>query len=177
MAKEDYQAAAEAIRQAARQHAHFVRAADVLERIGSLEQAEAEADQRLQAKKDELVKTQAAIEAARDEAKRTRASADLYLAGKEADANKALADAKAQGEAALLAAGDAARLKIDDAERMAKDTINAAESLKAAAEAAVERAHAAVDGADQALTERRAEFTELDAKLSAAKAAAAQMLK
>jgi hypothetical protein len=112
--------AAEAIEKAAKQQEHFVKAAAALKRIGSLEQAESEATDRL-----------ALLRSQREQAERDLLSKQQEVQSAQATALEITDAAQAQAQRRVKEAEDAAQAQLDKA-RIESDALRAASSLEAA---------------------------------------------
>lgn len=150
------QDAVDFIRRQANLHAQFVRVANDLERIGSLENAAKEAVAARAAAEDELDKVRKDVETAKALADKIEADA--------AEAAKAkLAEADEQAARILATASEAANDKLAAAEQAAAEAVAGAKAQADSARAAATAARAAEALADEARSD-----TEI--KLKAAQA-------
>lgn len=153
----EYNVAADAARQAARQNRALAELGDFLERVGNLETVEAEATRRRDAAQQAEQEAAGQLERTRDELQRTEVR---------------LSDLRAHSEQAARAAEQQAAEAKRDAEADVRGIYAEADKRVAAARTQVKYAQVQIDQIEAQVQAKRQELTDLEAKIDAAKKAA-----
>lgn len=168
----DLFAAAEAIKREAQRYVQLVEAAKVLEALGSLEQAEAQARQRTADARRDLAEAQASL-----------ADIDARIVVETVEAEAMLVRARSEAEGIVVAAkNDAARM-LENAEREAVQTRDAADEyerviradavdLSSKAANALVAAKNTLDEINADINKANAELAEINERIEKARAAA-----
>lgn len=161
--------AADGIRRLAKLHEHMVTAAAALERIGSLENAEAEARQRVaQANADLRVVLEQAEEVKQTTTK-ARADCEQLIARVEAEVAEVRKTAQDAAELAQKeAAGTSARV-VAEAQERARQIVDAAKEARAAEERVVAEAREALEGVRAEITAKSEELKSIEDRINAAR--------
>lgn len=168
--------AAESIKLLATQYQHMIEAAEALNRIGSLENAEKEAKQAIDSTRKELEKTKVNLVLAKDEFQSLKADAKSLVEGAELEANQLLVKAKADSDAMLADATIKAKIIENSALEAVKSELNTIKANKLKAEKAVESAITELNATIDERNKAAQELADLQSKIESAKAAVLKLL-
>lgn len=170
------QEAADAIRRAAKMYENFQIAAQALDRVGSLEQAEQEATARTEAAKREAEIAKAELGAITEETEDAIAKRDGVIADTNAECARILASAEAAAQEKMAQAGENAQAIVREAQSNAASIVAAARAEANGIHDSVAAAAAAKDAAEVARDAAQRELDELNGKIQAAKEQIAKLL-
>lgn len=161
--------AAEAIKREARRAQELIAAAEHLERIGSLEQAEQQATRAHKEAVERLAEARAALESVNHEIAEANERAAMIIANANAEATELVRGAKAEADEIIGKASADTGRAIVDAARDADRIASGAKAEAAAAAASRDKAREELSAVQKQIAQATADLETLRGKIAAAK--------
>lgn len=167
---------ADAIRRLAIQYQAMVEAADLLESIGSLEQASKEAEKAASAARENLKIAEEELASVKAETKKAKAKGDDVIALAVGAGNEKLEQADLEAKAIVAAANEQADLIVAKARKDADAITSGVESRRTAIAADVDALTKRADLMTAVIADKTAEVNDLELRLAKAQAQIAKIL-